>query len=148
MVPASVQIEPSKVVPTASAFEELSQRPHFPVDFPPLQLLLSQNHHIFIQVPFGIFDMLTSNLTICSYERCTFNIFAEQVRGLSLSVKLIADHASIQQIQGILKENLQLFLVQPRHKQVFWIMQCIELFDRNFLSQLLGYVTFVRRDRL
>lgn len=92
--------------------------------------------------------MLTSNLTICSYERCTFNIFAEQVRGLSLSVKLIADHASIQQIQGILKENLQLFLVQPRHKQVFRIMQSIKLFDRDFLSQLLGYVTFVRWDRL
>lgn len=89
MVVTPVIVKPSEEVVTHLTLEDLSQAPHLPVDILPIMLLLSQQHHILVQIPLRISYMLTPYLPIRPDVQPTILIWTYQESGLPISEQFI-----------------------------------------------------------
>jgi hypothetical protein len=77
--------------------------------------------------------VLAADLAVRPDVGFAFLVLTEKIRGLSFCKKLVADAAAVQKVQGVFKENLQFFLIQPRTK-ILWIDQLVQLLDFNLFS--------------
>lgn len=143
MVLAAVQVEPPEVLAAAAAQVQLGERPHLPVDLPPRELLLPEDHDVLVEVPLRVLHVLTADLAVRSDEGPALRILAEDEWNLPLGEELVADLAPVQQVEGIFEEDLQLLLVQPGDQQVFRVIEKVQLLDGDLLRQLLSYVTLI-----
>ena len=89
MKTAGIIVKASEIVPTLNALKELGETPHLPVDLFPNVLLLSQKHHIFIEVPFLVRRVFTANLPVRPDERQALLVLTEQVLRLLVCEELV-----------------------------------------------------------